>query len=101
MPFDQSQLLEFFRGVGVTLLQTLGYYALFLLLERLLPAQRGQPFGAIRLNLLYLPFYVLGTAALLPPTTALVVGQLKSHYPQIFGLIPVDSYLETGLRGFV
>src|SRR5438876_7931354 len=101
MTADGSQVLEFFRGAGITLLQTLAYYGAFLLLERLLPAERSQPFRAIRLNVFYLPFYVLGTALLLPPTTALIVGQLKAHYPQMFGLIPVDSYLEAALRGFV
>jgi sterol desaturase/sphingolipid hydroxylase (fatty acid hydroxylase superfamily) len=93
------QLLEFARGVGLTLLQTLGYYAFFLVFERLLPAERGQPLRDIRLNVLYLPCYVVGTALLLPPTTALLVGQLRTHYPQMFGLIPVDSLLEANLRG--
>jgi sterol desaturase/sphingolipid hydroxylase (fatty acid hydroxylase superfamily) len=100
MAVDPSQVLEFFRGAGVLMLTYLAYYAGFLILERFLPAQRGQPFSAIRLNLYYLPFYVLGTALLLPPTTALVVGQLKAAYPQLFGLIPVNSYLDAGLRGF-
>jgi sterol desaturase/sphingolipid hydroxylase (fatty acid hydroxylase superfamily) len=96
-----SHLLEFARGVGLTLLQTLGYYLLFLIFERMLPAERGQPFRDIRLNLLYLPFNVLGTALLVPPITALVVGQLRAHYPQMFGLIPVNSYVFADLRGFV
>ena len=100
MSGNESQLLEFARGAGVTLLQTLAYYLLFLVFERLLPAQRGQPLRNIGLNLLYLPFYVVGTALLVPPTTALIVGQLKSHYPQMFGLLPVDSWLDAGLRGF-
>jgi hypothetical protein len=85
MPADASQVLDFLRGIGVTLLQTLGYYVALLLVERLRPAERGQPFTAIRFNLLYLPFYVIGTALLLPPATALIVGQLKSHFPQMFG----------------
>jgi sterol desaturase/sphingolipid hydroxylase (fatty acid hydroxylase superfamily) len=101
MSAGESQLLEFARGVGLTLLQTLGYYLFFLFFERLLPAQRDQPLRDIRLNVLYLPFYVLGTALLLPPTTALVVGQLRTHYPQMFGLIPVNSYLGADLRGLV
>lgn len=101
MPADASQLLDFLRGIGVTLLQTLGYYVALLLVERLRPAERGQPFTAIRFNLLYLPFYLIGTALLLPPATALIVGQLKSHFPQMFGLIPVNSLVEAAWRGLV
>ena len=100
-PSMMSQLAEFGRGVGITLLQVLGYYLFFLIVERVIPGERNQPFHAIRLNVLYLPFYVIGTALLLPLTTALVVGQLRSHYPQMFGLIPFDSWLDAGLRGFV
>lgn len=96
-----SQALEFARGVGITLLQSLGYYLFFLTIERLIPAQRNQPFHAIRLNVLYLPFYVLGTALLLPVTTALVVGQLRQQVPQIFGLVPLDSWLEAAWRGLL
>lgn len=96
-----SHLLEFVRGAGVTILQTLAYYLLFLVFERLLPAQRSQPLRNIGLNLMYLPFYVIGTAVLLPPTTALIVGQMRNHYPQMFGLLPVNSWLDAGVRGFV
>ena len=96
---ELSPLVDILRGAGITLLQTIGYYVALLLIERLRPAERGQPFAAIRFNFLYLPFYVLGTALLLPPTTALIVGQLKSHYPQIFGMIPVNSYLDAAWRG--
>lgn len=98
---SEGQVLEFARGVGITLLQTLGYYALFLVLERFIPAERGQPFRHMQLNVLYLPCYVIGTALLLPVTTALVIGQLRAHYPQMFGLIPVDSWVATGFRGLV
>jgi len=90
--------LEFARNVGVNLLQVLAYYLGFLILERLLPAQRNQPFRDIRFNVLYLPFYVIGTALLAPALTALVVGQLRAHYPQIFGLIPVNSYVVEAWR---
>ena len=95
------QAIEFSRGIGITLLQTLGYYLFFLIIERVIPGERNQPFHAIRLNILYLPFYVIGTALLLPVTTALVVGVLRSRYPQMFGLLPFDSWLEAGLRGFL
>ncbi|MBK9606194.1 MAG: sterol desaturase family protein [Betaproteobacteria bacterium] len=101
MSAGTAQMLEFARGVGMTLLQTLGYYLLFLILERLLPAQRNQPLRDIRFNVFYLPFYVIGTALLAPPLTALVVGQLRARYPQIFGLIPVNSWVGEGLRWFV
>lgn len=93
------QLLEFSREVGTTLLQTLGYYLLFLIFERFIPAERGQPLRNMRLNLLYLPFYVIGTALMLPPTTALVIGQLRTHFPQMFGLIPIDSWVGGAWRG--
>lgn len=96
-----TQAIDFGRGVGIALLQTLAYYLFFLVIERFVPAERNQPYSAIRFNLLYLPFYLIGTALLLPVTTALVVGQLKSHYPQIFGLMPLDSWLDATLRGLV
>ncbi|MEO8135571.1 MAG: sterol desaturase family protein [Betaproteobacteria bacterium] len=94
-----TAIFEFLRGVGISLLLALAYYAGFLVLERLLPAQRGQPLRAITLNLMYLPFYLAGTALLVPPTTALIVGQLRTHYPQMFGLLAVNSYLDASLRG--
>src|SRR5205085_1899313 len=81
-----SQIVDFGRGIGVALLQTFAYYLFFLVIERFVPAERDQPYSAIRFNLLYLPFYLVGTALLLPVTTALVVGQLKSHFPQMFDL---------------
>lgn len=96
-----TQVFDFGRGIGVALLQTFAYYLFFLVIERFIPAERNQPFAAIRLNVLYLPFYLIGTALLLPVTTALVVGSLRSHYPQMFGLMPLNSWLDAALRGLV
>lgn len=96
-----SQAIDFGRGVGIAFLTTLAYYAFFLVIERFIPAERDQPYAAIRFNVLYLPFYLIGTALLVPIATALIVGQLKSQYPQMFGLMPLDSWLSAGLRGFI
>jgi len=92
---------EFVRNIGLSVLQALAYYAGFLVLERLHPAQRGQPLSAIALNVMYLPCYLIGTALLLPPVTALLVGALRASHPEIFGLLAVDSHVATGLRGIV
>ena len=99
MAIGIESVMDFGRDVGATVLKTFAYYAVIMVAERLIPAQPGQKLKDMWFNFKYLPFYIVGTALLLPPLTAITVGALKARFPQMFGLFPADSYLSAGMRG--
>lgn len=73
-------------NTGQTLLFVLAVYAAGLLLERVRPAQRGQPWAHVGFNLLYtLPFVFL-THLIVPPLSALTQPWIERHG----GIFPIQ-----------
>ena len=83
-------LRTYAHGMGELLL----IYLAFSLVERLRPAERGQPLSAAVFNVVYLLVSQLIVLLLLPLVTALVVGRLRAAFPNAFGLIHVDNLLD-------
>lgn len=83
-------LRTFATGIGTLLL----LFAAFAVVERLRPAERGQPLRASWFNVEYLVVYQLINLVLLPLLTAFVVGRLQAAYPSAFSLIRVDGFFD-------
>ena len=83
-------LRNFATGIGTLLL----IFAAFAVVERLRPAEPGQPLRASWFNAKYLVVYQLINLVLPPLLTALVVGRLQAAYPSAFSLIRVDGFFD-------
>jgi sterol desaturase/sphingolipid hydroxylase (fatty acid hydroxylase superfamily) len=87
-------LRTYVHGMGELLL----IYLAFSLIERLRPAERGQPLKAAVFNIEYLLVSQLIVLFLLPLLTAAVVERLRAALPWAFGLLKVNGLLEGAWR---
>lgn len=78
--------------------QALAVYVVFLAIERLWPAERGQPMRDWWFNIRYQAFsYYFVLLFIYPALAAVTIGALQAAHPGWFGLIPVDGRLDAAL----
>jgi sterol desaturase/sphingolipid hydroxylase (fatty acid hydroxylase superfamily)/lysophospholipase L1-like esterase len=87
-------MLESLRNYATNIGYLLLIFAAFAIVERLRPAERGQPLRASWFNVRYLVVFEFINLLLLPLLTALVVDRLRAAWPAAFALIRVDGYLD-------
>jgi sterol desaturase/sphingolipid hydroxylase (fatty acid hydroxylase superfamily)/lysophospholipase L1-like esterase len=87
-------MIEFLRAYALGVGQILLIFAGFAVIERLRPAERGQPVRASLFNVRYLVVYQLITALLVPLAVALVVDRMRAAWPGAFGLLRIDGLLD-------
>ena len=85
-------MLELLRNWELAMGQLLQIFLGFAVVERVHPAERGQPLRAYWFNVKYVALYQLINLLLLPLLTALVIGRLSQAYPGAFGLIRIDGF---------
>ncbi|MEO6748416.1 MAG: sterol desaturase family protein [Casimicrobiaceae bacterium] len=80
------------------LAQALVVYVVFLGIERLLPAERGQPMRDWWFNIRYQAFsYYFVLLFVYPALVALTIGALRSAHPGWFGLLHIDGKVDAAL----
>jgi sterol desaturase/sphingolipid hydroxylase (fatty acid hydroxylase superfamily) len=85
-------LIEGAKVYATAMGQALVVYVVFLVIERLVPAERGQPMRDWWFNVRYqaLSYYFV-LLFVYPPVLALTVGALRAAHPEWFGLVHVDG----------
>jgi sterol desaturase/sphingolipid hydroxylase (fatty acid hydroxylase superfamily) len=89
-----ATMLELLTTYASDIGKLLLIYAAFSLVERLRPAERGQPLRAAVFNVENLLIYQLISLLLAPLLTALVVGRLRAAHPGAFELVRIDGFLD-------
>ena len=82
-----ASLKLFLYGYFYGMLYVFGFTAIFLIIERVIPAQRGQPTRDLWFNVRYYVGAQVINLLITPALAGLVIVSLRSRYPEAFGVI--------------
>lgn len=87
--FDSAK--QFLHGYLYAMMYGLGFALVFLIIERVVPAERGQPLRDHWFNIKYYVGALLINLLLTPAIAGFVVAPLRAAYPNVFGMIAPAS----------